>query len=39
LHSCALAAVEMNGRLYAQSDGPGQGALFTLEIPLELANT
>lgn len=39
LHSCALAAVEMNGRLYAHSDGPGQGALFTLEIPLELANT
>nr|WP_251009927.1 DAHL domain-containing protein [Pseudomonas fluorescens] len=39
LHSCALAAVEMNGRLYAQSDGPGQGALFTLEIPLDLANT
>ncbi|WP_434697538.1 DAHL domain-containing protein [Pseudomonas sp. Z1-14] len=37
LHSCALAAVEMNGRLQVQSDGPGQGALFTLEIPLELA--
>ncbi|BBP59250.1 DAHL domain-containing protein [Pseudomonas sp. St316] len=37
LHSCALAAVEMNGRLYVQSDGPGQGALFTLEVPLELA--
>ncbi|MCW1245799.1 ATP-binding protein [Pseudomonas sp. SAICEU22] len=39
LHSCALAAVEMNGRLYVHSDGPGQGALFTLEIPLELAQT
>ncbi|MFW9269228.1 DAHL domain-containing protein [Pseudomonas sp. NR3] len=37
LHSCALAAVEMNGRLLAYSDGPGQGALFTLELPLELA--
>ncbi|WP_434600997.1 DAHL domain-containing protein [Pseudomonas sp. Z4-7] len=37
LHSCALAAVEMNGRLQVESDGPGQGALFTLEIPLELA--
>nr|WP_250886358.1 DAHL domain-containing protein [Pseudomonas brassicacearum] len=37
LHSCALAAVEMNGRLHVQSDGPGQGALFTLEVPLELA--
>ncbi|NWA04857.1 DAHL domain-containing protein [Pseudomonas gingeri] len=36
LHSCALAAVEMNGRLYAHSDGPGKGALFTLEIPLTL---
>ncbi|MCE0460822.1 DAHL domain-containing protein [Pseudomonas uvaldensis] len=36
LHSCALAAVEMNGRLLVHSDGPGQGALFTLEIPLEL---
>jgi signal transduction histidine kinase len=39
LHSCALAAVEMNGRLQVESDGPGQGALFTLEIPLELANS
>lgn len=37
LHSCALAAVEMNGHLHVHSDGPGQGALFTLEIPLELA--
>ncbi len=34
LHSCALAAVEMNGHLYAHSDGPGKGAMFTLEIPL-----
>ncbi|CAD5199984.1 DAHL domain-containing protein [Pseudomonas sp. FEN] len=34
LHSCALAALEMNGHLYAHSDGPGKGALFTLEIPL-----
>jgi signal transduction histidine kinase len=39
LHSCALAAVEMNGRLQVESDGPGQGALFTLEIPLELATS
>lgn len=39
LHSCALAAVEMNGRLQVKSDGPGQGALFTLEIPLELATS
>jgi len=39
LHSCALAAVEMKGRLFVHSDGPGQGALFTLELPLELAST
>ncbi|UVK96985.1 HAMP domain-containing histidine kinase [Pseudomonas sp. B21-048] len=37
LHSCALAAVEMNGHLRVHSDGRGQGALFTLEIPLETA--
>ncbi len=37
LHSCALAAIEMNGHLTAHSDGPGQGALFTLYIPLERA--
>ncbi|MFA7941962.1 DAHL domain-containing protein [Pseudomonas brenneri] len=37
LHSCALAAIEMNGRLTAHSDGPGQGALFTLYIPLDRA--
>jgi signal transduction histidine kinase len=34
LHSCALAAIEMNGHLCAHSDGPGKGALFTLKIPL-----
>ncbi|MBD9608914.1 MULTISPECIES: DAHL domain-containing protein [Pseudomonas] len=34
LHSCALAAIEMNGHLTAHSDGPGKGALFTLQIPL-----
>jgi signal transduction histidine kinase len=39
LHSCATAAVEMKGRLHVHSDGPGHGALFTLEIPLELANS
>ncbi|WP_260956290.1 DAHL domain-containing protein [Pseudomonas citri] len=37
LHSCALAAVEMNGHLSVHSDGAGQGAVFTLDIPLELA--
>jgi signal transduction histidine kinase len=35
LHSCALAAIEMNGHLTAHSDGPGKGALFTLQIPLK----
>ncbi|GID06165.1 DAHL domain-containing protein [Pseudomonas sp. 008] len=34
LHSCALAAIEMNGHLTAHSDGPGKGSLFTLQIPL-----
>ncbi|QLL11209.1 DAHL domain-containing protein [Pseudomonas chlororaphis] len=37
LHSCALAAIEMNGHLTAHSDGPGKGALFVLQIPLILA--
>lgn len=35
LHSCAVAAVEMKGRLTAHSDGPGTGATFTLELPLK----
>ena len=35
LHSCALAAIEMNGHLTAYSDGPGKGAQFTLQIPLK----
>jgi signal transduction histidine kinase len=34
LHSGALAAKQLGGRLWAESDGPGQGAIFTLEIPL-----
>jgi two-component system, NtrC family, sensor kinase len=34
LHSCALAAKEMDGELYAQSDGPGTGATFILELPI-----
>lgn len=37
LHSCALAAIEMNGQLTAYSDGPGKGAIFTLELPLKIA--
>ncbi|MCF5667861.1 DAHL domain-containing protein [Pseudomonas marginalis] len=39
LHSCALAAVEMNGQLTAHSDGPGRGAVFTLTIPMTLAGS
>jgi PAS domain S-box-containing protein len=33
LHSGANAAKEMGGSLAAHSDGPGQGATFTLELP------
>lgn len=35
LHSCVLAAKEMGGILTAHSDGPGQGATFTLDIPID----
>jgi PAS domain S-box-containing protein len=34
LHISALAAAEMKGRLSCSSAGPGQGATFTLELPL-----
>ena len=34
LHSGANAAREMGGFLSAASDGPGKGAVFTLELPL-----
>lgn len=37
LHSCVLAAQEMGGSLRAHSAGPGQGATFTLEVPVALA--
>jgi PAS domain S-box-containing protein len=37
LHSCALAAKEMAGTITARSDGPRQGATFTLELPLNPA--
>jgi signal transduction histidine kinase len=36
LHGGALAAKEMGGSLTAQSDGPGRGAVFTLELPTQL---
>jgi C4-dicarboxylate-specific signal transduction histidine kinase len=35
LHSGVLAAQEMGGSLVAQSDGLGQGATFTLELPVD----
>ena len=35
LHSCVLAAQEMGGSLTAHSDGLGQGATFTLEVPID----
>jgi PAS domain S-box-containing protein len=35
LHSGALAAREMGGSLTARSNGSGQGATFTLELPIE----
>jgi C4-dicarboxylate-specific signal transduction histidine kinase len=34
LHSGALAAQELGGSLQVTSDGPGRGAVFTLELPL-----
>jgi C4-dicarboxylate-specific signal transduction histidine kinase len=35
LHISALAATELKGKLSCSSPGPGQGATFTLELPLE----
>jgi PAS domain S-box-containing protein len=35
LHSCALAAKEMDGSLTVHSDGPGTGALFSLSLPTD----
>jgi C4-dicarboxylate-specific signal transduction histidine kinase len=34
LHSGALAAHDLGGTLHAESDGPGSGAAFVLELPL-----
>jgi PAS domain S-box-containing protein len=39
LHSGALTAKEMGGSLTAHSDGPGQGAKFVLELPIEPKKT
>jgi C4-dicarboxylate-specific signal transduction histidine kinase len=33
LHFCAIAAQEMGGSLRVESDGPGRGAVFTLDLP------
>ncbi len=35
LHSGAIAAKELGGSLTVQSDGPGHGATFTLELPFK----
>ncbi|MBN2593075.1 MAG: HAMP domain-containing protein [Sedimentisphaerales bacterium] len=35
LHSSALVAKEMDGSISFHSDGPGQGAIFTLELPFK----
>ena len=37
LHSAALAARQMGGSLVAESDGPGRGAAFILELPLAVS--
>lgn len=37
LHSCANAMREMNGELFAASEGRGKGATFTLKLPFVLA--
>ncbi len=39
LHSGALAAREMGGRLTVQSEGVGRGAAFTLELPFQTTKT
>jgi len=35
LHSCAIAAQELNGSLRVLSEGQGKGATFILELPIE----
>ncbi|MCA9128876.1 MAG: HAMP domain-containing protein [Planctomycetales bacterium] len=37
LHYCVLAAQELEGSLYAESDGADQGAIFSLSLPLHPA--
>jgi PAS domain S-box-containing protein len=35
LHSTALSVKELNGSITVHSDGPGKGAVFTVELPLQ----
>jgi PAS domain S-box-containing protein len=37
LHSSANAAKELGGEIIVESDGPGKGAVFTLEVPIKAA--
>jgi PAS domain S-box-containing protein len=39
LHGGALAARELGGALHAASDGPGTGATFTIDLPLQPPET
>jgi PAS domain S-box-containing protein len=39
LHSGANTASELGGSLTVHSDGPGKGAVFTLELPVDKAST
>ncbi|QQR90670.1 MAG: hypothetical protein IPJ88_02710 [Myxococcales bacterium] len=39
LHDAAIAARRLGGSLSAQSDGPNQGAIFTLTVPLHHAES
>ena len=39
LHSGALAAKELGGKLVAFRKGPDRGALFTLELPIQKPTT
>ena len=39
LHSTALSANELNGSIMVHSDGPGKGAVFTVELPFKTQET
>jgi len=39
LHNGALAAKELGGKLVTFSEGPGRGAIFTLELPIQKQTT